>query len=134
MKIKTMLMCALITAIAAAGCTDPQEGESATAPSCDGASSDLGELSCLQGKPVNDVGLTPDELSTPLSAHPMTEEEAAKAARTYTGGCTGIWYGCSRVTAEGWIYEVCGSFLYAFMTFDGAHGNLVGYGIGACLF
>ena len=65
---------------------------------------------------------------------PMTEEEAAKAARTYTGGCTGIWYGCSRVTAEGWTYEVCGSSLYAFMTFDGAYGNLVGYGIGWCLF
>jgi hypothetical protein len=134
MKIKTMFAIALFVASAAAGCAEPQESKPTSDPSCEGASSELGELSCLQGKPVNEVGLAPDELSSPLPVRQMTEEEAAKAARTYTGACTGIWYGCSRVTAEGWTYESCGSSHYVFMTFDGPYGNLVGYGIGYCWF
>jgi len=133
MKMKSMLLVVLSTAAAAAGCATTDEGEPAPDSSCEGASSGLGELSCMQGKPVNESGLAPDELSTPLLARQVSAEEAPKAARTYTGGCTGIWYGCSRVTAEGWFYEVCGSSLYAFMTFDGPYGNLVAYGTGFCL-
>lgn len=134
MKMKSMLVLALFAATAAAGCAADAAEEQVPESSCEGASSGLGELSCMLGEPVNETGLTRDELSTPLPAQPGSEGDAAKAVREYAGGCTGIWYGCSRVTAEGWFYEVCGSSLYAFMRFDGPYGNLISHGTGFCVF
>lgn len=123
----------LLAITAVVGCaTEPNEPPPEA--SCEGASSGLGALSCSQDRPVNASGSTPEDLATPLTVHKLSEQDAAKNARTYTGACTGIWQGCSRVAAEGWTYEVCGSSLYAFMTFDGAYGNLTGYGIVWCLF
>lgn len=134
MKIKSLLVFALLTAAVAGGCATDEGTEVEHDVSCEGASSGLGELSCRQNKPVDATGLAFDQLSTPVLAKQMTQEEAAKASRTYSGACTGIWYGCSRVAAEGWTYESCGSSHYVFMTFDGAYGNLIGYGIGYCWF
>lgn len=133
-----LLFALAVFATTSVGCTETQPEKSETEPvqdpSCEGASPGLGELSCLNDTPVTERGLLPNQLDTPLTLVKTTEEEVAKDRRTYTGGCTGIWYGCSRVSAEGWFYESCGSSHYVYMTFDGAYGNLVSYGIGYCWF
>jgi hypothetical protein len=132
MKTMKMFVLALLVSAVATGCATSEESEPTepTQESCEGATSELGALSCEKRLPVTEAGLTPGQLANPLAVSLITADEAAKAARTYTGSCTGIWYGCSRVQAEGWIYESCGSSHYVFMTFDGPWGNLTGYGIG----
>src|ERR1044071_6968705 len=132
MKKMSTLVLALLVATTTAGCATEDETEAAPGASCEGSSPGLGELSCLQNKPVDETGLAPDQRSAPLAVKQITEEEGGKGARTDTRGRPGIWYGCSRVSAEGWTYESCGSSHYVFMTFDGAYGNLIGYGIGYC--
>jgi hypothetical protein len=96
---------------------------------------ELSRRSCEAGKPLRSDGVAAnddDQVTIDRSSDPS--ENVSKSVRTYTGACTGIWYGCSRVVAEGWQYTVCGSSLYTFMNFDGPYGNLVSWGIGYCWF
>lgn len=146
MKNKKIVLLASLVAIAAIGCMDPAETldstDSETEQSepvtpherCHAAEGELGQLSCAQNEPVNEAGLTASQLGLSLRAPSTGGDFSTSAHRTYTGGCTGIWYGCSRVTAEGYRYESCGTSHYVYMTFDGPVGNLIAWGTGYCWF
>ena len=133
-------------ALAAVGCMaddDPPVGEPAAEESeaaaaddalamdCSGAAAlggDRAETSCELGVPVDLDGVPADE----REGDGETSELVARTCNTYYGGCTGIWYGCSRAAGEGWEVTACGSFLYAWLTIcDGAPSA---WGTGFCIF
>ena len=111
-------------------------------PDAEGGDPALAELSCRLGLPVDQDGFTPQDrgLDPEPFRQQLDDEPAAGPAgdvgissvRTYNGGCTG-WGGCSRVAAEGWEVMHCGPFLYAYMKFENAYGNLIASGTGFCL-
>ena len=131
-------LCVLLASAVSACASDPDGGsdDSQAAADCELAAASGGELarrSCALGKPLTADGFTPEDLLIDQSVFDI-DDDAEKAGRSYAGACTGIWYGCSRVVAEGWQYTVCGSSLYAWMSFDGPYGNLTGWGTGYCWF
>jgi hypothetical protein len=137
---KTSVMCLGLACLLAACAGDEADtgsetgsGEEAVLGTCEGAAAEgaLAEISCVEGAPVDEAGFTAEELG--FTAELPEGADSRATVRQYNGPCTGIWYGCSKVVAEGWQYTVCGSALYAWMKFQGAYGNLVGWGYTFCL-